>query len=715
MKGSELAPCMQNRELSWLKFNERVLEEANCEATPLLERFKFLSIFTSNLDEFFMVRVGSITDYLLAAPDSRDTKTGMTPAQQLAAIFAAVGPLYRLRDRSFEAVAKALSKKGIARCQVADLPEKEQRHLEKQFLKNTLPLLSPQIIDNRHPFPHIGNKQLNVAVTLRHKEKICFGIIPLPPMVERITFLEPAEDKALRFVLTEDLLCHFAHLVFDMYEVVERTVLCVTRNADIDTEAGLLDEDIDYRQHMKRVIRKRLRLAPVRLELQSQVGDRFVKYLCGKLHIGRDQVFLSRAPLDLSYCFALEGKLSPAQKLELLDPPFTPQRSALVDPGESMLRQALARDILLSYPFESMNPFLNLIKEASYHPSVLSIKITLYRIARQSKLAEYLIAAAENGKDVTVLMELRARFDEQNNIEWAQRLEEAGCHVIYGTDGYKVHSKICLITLRDRGRIRTITQIGTGNYNEKTARLYTDLSIITPDLSIGEDAVEFFKNMAMGNLFGHYNRLWVAPVSFKQSILARMDEEIANCRAGEPCGITIKCNSLTDTEIMAKLVEASQAGVKVQLIVRGICCLTPKVPGLTDNVSVVSIVGRFLEHSRIYCFGTGEFTRVYIGSGDMMTRNTEHRVEIACPIQDKELKARILQMVHVMLGDNVKGREQQADGTYLQRTPPADWPVGSQELFMEEAVAAAAKPAPPVKKTAWSRWKGRAPFSWFGR
>ncbi len=681
--------CMQNRELSWLKFNQRVLEEADCPDTPLLERFHFLSIFTSNLDEFFMVRVGSLIDYMLFSPDYYDNKTGMTAAEQLSEIYRACIPLYVLRDGSFARISGELSAAGISYVRMGELRKIEEKLVEDFFAREVMPVLSPQIIDQSHPFPHIGNKQLNIAVTLHQQNNTVFGIIPVPSAVRRVFTVDPSER---RFVLVEDVILHFAGRVFEKYRVSEKAVICVTRNADIDTDAGLLDEDTDYRQHMKKILKKRLRLSPVRLEIQGEMSEEAQKYLRSKLGLEKAQVFRSCAPLDLSYCFGLDARLPYDMKRTLLQTPFTPQPSSMVNPDVSIIQQVLRRDILLSYPYESMKPLLNLLREAATDPEVVSIKITLYRIARQSTLAEALIEAAENGKDVTVLMELRARFDEENNIEWAQRLEEAGCQVIYGMDGFKVHSKICLITRRSKGEIQHITQIGTGNYNEKTAKLYTDLAILTSNRNIGADAAAFFMNLSISNLDGSYHDLWVAPANFKESILRLTDGEIAKAKEGRPARIMVKCNSFTDKDIIERFVDASRAGVEIRLVIRGICCLTPQIPGLTENIQIISIVGRFLEHSRIYAFGVGDETRVFIASGDMMTRNTERRVEVACPIYDPNIRKRLLEMIDVMLRDNVKAREQFSDGRYILRTPLGAPALNAQEYFMQQAKDAAAHP-----------------------
>ncbi len=677
---------MVNRELSWLKFNERVLEEALCRETPVLTRLQFVSIFSTNLDEFFMVRVGSLTDYMHFAPDYVDNKTGMNAKEQLSAIYAASRALCTRKDEVYREVVNELNASGVSLLSYMELTKDEKKEAAEYFNREIRPLLSPQIIDPRHPFPFIANKSLNIAVELEQDGTRLCGIIPLPGGVRRLFF---PDRGRLCCISLEELILHYANEVFELYKVVSKAVFSVTRNADIDTDARELDEDDDYRQHMKKILKKRQRLSPVRLEVQGNLKKKALEFLKDKLGLSERQVFFTTTPMDLSFVGEIEKRLMPEQKEKMLLPAYQPRPSAAVRPKESVLLQASHRDILLSYPYESMQPFLQLIREAASDESVLSIRITLYRIARQSKLAESLIEAAENGKEVTVLMELRARFDEENNIEWAQRLEEAGCRVIYGLDGFKVHSKICLITRKVAGKILTITQIGTGNYNEKTAKLYTDLSLITADPQIGRDATDFFLNMSLSNLRGEYQALWIAPNGFKQNVLQMIDGEIVKARAGKRCGIMMKCNSMTDKMVMEKLAEASQAGVPIRLIVRGICCLLPGIPGETQNIEIISIVGRFLEHSRIYCFGDGEETTVYIGSGDMMTRNTDKRVEIAAPVRDVKLKSRLLWMMDILLRDNVKAREMHPDGSYTLRTPDGQKPLCAQEEFILRAQAAA--------------------------
>lgn len=675
---AEFSHCMQNRELSWLKFNERVLEEANFDLNPVLERLKFISIFSSNLDEFFMIRVGSLTDYLLFDPKYFDNKTGMTVKQQLEAVFNQTASMYVLRDRYFNSVSADLKRHGINQVKMRDLTSSEHKKIEKFFLREILPVLSPQIIDNRHPFPHINNKQLHIAVTLEHKNRLIFGLIAVPITLERIIFFE----NNARFILLEDIIYYYSHVAFDPYKVQEKTILSVTRNADINTEERDVDEPIDYRQFMQKILKKRQRLTPVRLELQFATNKKFITFFCEKLDLKETQIFLSSTPLDLAYCFKLEEKLVPEIRKKLTRPIHVPYE--YLDKKRNIMEHIHKKDVLFSYPYESFSHFLDMIRQAAEDPTVLSIKITLYRLDSQSKLAEALIRAAENGKEVIVLMELRARFDEANNIEWSKRFDEAGCRVIYGPTGYKVHSKICLITKKESGKIHYVTQIGTGNYNEKTVKLYTDLLLITTNQEIGKDTALFFNNLLLGNLSGEYRHLWIAPNYYKQNLIQCIEEECLKAEAGESGRIILKCNSLTDKDVITKLIEASQRGVKISLIIRGICCLIPRLPKYTENIAVISIVGRFLEHSRIYCFGTGTATKLYISSADLMTRNTERRIEVVCPVLDVDLKQRICEMLEIMLKDNAKAWEQFSDGRYL-RCSSSDLVINSQEKFTEQA------------------------------
>ncbi len=676
----------QNRELSWLTFNQRVLEEACDKNVPLYERLKFVSIFESNLDEFFMIRVGSLLDLTLLKGNRVDNKSGWTPAEQLKKIFKAVAPLYKQRDQAFAEITDQMRKNDIYHLDMKDLSGHERKYAEQYFDSYIMPVLSPQIVDFHHPFPHLANKSLYIAVMIKREDTTSFGFIPVPQSVPNVLFF-PGDN--VRYILTEKIILEYCDKVFDMFEITDKAIISVTRNADISPEDEVFADDDDYRHHMKKILKKRRRLAPVRLEVQPDADSALLRYLQNRLKIGKDQIFKSKAPLRMSYVFSLADKfpLDTARKLSY--PAFEPQPPAMLNKRESIIKQVRKRDVVLHYPYEQMEPFLRLVKEAAYDESVISIKITIYRLANNSKLVEYLTEAAENNKEVTVLMELRARFDEQNNIDWAERLEEAGCNVIYGFESFKVHSKICLITHWHDDKVQYITQIGTGNYNEKSAKLYTDLSLITANAEIGNDASNFFKNMAISNLDGQYQQLLVAPTSLKQGIVKLIDEEIAKAWRSEDGYILMKMNSLTDREIITKLSEASCAGVKINLIVRGICCLVPGIKDKTENITVVSIVGRFLEHSRVYCFGKNDDMRIYISSADIMTRNTEKRVEIACPILDEAVKRRIFDILQVQLHDNVKARLLQSDATYAKRSGAEYTAVDSQAYFMEEAVKAA--------------------------
>ena len=678
----------QNRELSWLQFNARVLAEAEDENVPLLERFKFLAIFTSNLDEFFMIRVGSLCDMAAVDKEHTDSKSGLTAKEQLHLIYKAVEPLYARRDAAFSDVDSKLSAIGLRRLTMDSLAPDEQKYIKRYFKDIIAPVLSPQIVDSHHPFPHLEGKVLHIAALLSHKKTERLGLLPVPASLPPVVFLP---DAPSRYILTEDILLAYADHVFEMYDVLEKTVLCVTRNADIQVDDETFGvEGGDFRKKMEKLLRQRRRMAVVRVEINRPISDHFKEHFRSRFEVSDAQIFLSRtAPLKLGYAFSLGEHLPEKKRAFLSDAPFTPQQPAMLSAGQSLLKAALQRDILLSYPYESMEPFLQMIREAANDPAVLAIRITIYRLASKAKLVEYLCAAAENGKDVTALIELRARFDEQNNIDWSERMEEAGCKIIYGFEDYKVHSKICLITRRERGAVRHITQVGTGNYNEKTAKQYTDVSLITADERIGQDAGAFFNNMALGNLSGRYSRLFVAPTSLKNNILALMDEQIAKGKDGY---ILLKFNSLTDIDVIAKLREASCAGVTVEMIVRGICCLLPGVPGHTENITVTSIVGRFLEHSRIYVFGRGDEEKMYISSADLMTRNTERRVEIACPIDDPAVRTRLHDILYAMQHDTVKARVLQPDGTYCKK-PAVQDPICAQDLLMQQAIENARKQA----------------------
>ena len=695
----------QNRELSWLRFNHRVLEEAQDESVPLMERMKFVAIFTSNLDEFFMIRVGSLYDMAAADNTKQDIRSGMTAEEQLAAIYRAVAPLYKERDKTYAEIKKQLHPYGVCGLGFKELEQQEKKYVKKYFKEQILPVLSPQIVDANHPFPHLLNKEIYVVANLKQGGKTMLGVVPVPQYISDVLFL-PGHD--IRYIRMEKVIMEYLELVFDRYQVSDKNYICVTRNADIAPNDELMADNEDFRFVMQETLHKRRRMAVVRLEAANPLGKEMEKFFCEKFHIAPECIFRTKMPMKLGFIFTIADKVPESMKKALTDTPFLPQPSSMLSEG-SVMEQVKKKDVLLSYPYESMEPFLQLIKEASTDPDVMTIRITIYRLAKKARLVEYLCAAAENGKEVTALIELRARFDEQNNIDWSERMEEAGCRVLYGFENYKVHSKICLITYRNKNEIRYITQIGTGNYNEKTAKMYTDYSLITSSQEIGEDAAVFFKNMSIGNLDGTYNHLIVSPTSLKQKVLQLMDEEIAKGRDGR---ILMKMNSLTDMDFIRKTAQASQAGVKIQLIVRGICCILPGIPGKTDNLQVTSIVGRFLEHPRVFVFGRGADAKVYIGSADMMTRNTENRVEVACPIYDETIRRRLIHDLKVMLSDNVKAREMTSDGTYRKKEA-GEKAVNAQETFMKEAINAR-RPSPHIRKKEKNSLLNRI-FGLFGR
>ena len=673
-----------NRELSWLKFNERVLEEAESREVPLCERLNFASIYQSNLDEFFMVRVGSLMDQMLLSRNLRDNKTHMTAEEQIKAIGKTVTRLNRRKDAVYAELMEHLEGYGVRLVNFRKLGSRESGELEQYFDTEIAPLTSPTTVSRRQPFPFLQNKEIYAVGVLEGKsgqEKL--GIIPCGTGVIPRLIGVPGQPGA--YMLSEELILHFLPKVFSGYRVVSKSLIRVTRNADIDADA-LYDEDLDYREFMAKLIKRRRRLAPVRMELSRELDGDIVKTLCAYTDVKQDSVFRCRSPLDLSFLFQIQDILR--QRTELFFEKRFPQRSAQFRPGCPILPQIREQDKLLSYPYESMKPFLDFLQEAANDPNVVSIKMTLYRVARHSKIIESLIEAAENGKSVLALVELKARFDEENNIEWSRRLEEAGCQVIYGLDGFKVHSKLCLVTRRENGKTEYFTQIGTGNYNEKTARLYTDLSLMTADTAIGLEAAAVFQALAKGETVEDSRQLLVAPRCLQNRILEMIDGEINAARQGLPAYIGIKINSLTDKVIIDHLIAASQAGVKIDLIVRGICCLLPGVPGETENIRVISIVGRFLEHSRIYIFGTEQQQRVYIASADFMTRNTLRRVEVAAPVLDAQLRRRLTDMFQTRLRDNRQARELQPSGEYV-RVRNQEKTVNAQELFYRQAYAQA--------------------------
>ncbi|MCL2218872.1 MAG: polyphosphate kinase 1 [Chitinispirillia bacterium] len=675
----ELLSYTQNRELSWLKFNERVLEEAQDASVPILERQKFISIFSNNLDEFFMVRVGSLLDLSIEHNTAIDNKSGLTPSGQLEKVYEAVRPLYYKRDAVYAEVEAELRQRGISSLDMAELQPEEKKYVKNYFKLEVLPVVSPQIVGPRHPFPHLSTKAVHVAAMLQRKSSAMTGIVALPDTLPGVIFL-PGDD--IRYITLDKVILEYVDTLFEMYEIAEKNVLCVTRNADINyEEEGGEEIEGDFRFVMKKLLKKRRRLSAVRLEMMNQPGPAFEKIFCDRLQVGQRELFVTKTPMKLSHLSLVNSKLPPETKQSMSYPVFTPRVSVDIPKTESMMKQIRRQDLLLMYPFESMEPFLRLVKEAAHDPAVVSIKISIYRVAQKARLIEYLCAAAENGKDVTVLIELRARFDEQNNINWSERLEEAGCRLIFGFDGIKVHAKLCLITRKDRGEIQYFTQVGTGNFNEVTAEFYTDLSLITADPKIGAEANHVFRNMAIANLYDTYDHLLVAPSNLKSTVLASIDEQMALGAEGR---VVMKLNSLTDIDVIKKLSEASCAGVKIDLIIRGICCIVPKLPGATENISVTSVVGRYLEHSRVYSFGTGASQKMYIASADMMTRNTMKRVEIAGPIFDEQAKTRINNMIDLVLRDNVKARRLRSDGFY-EKIEDAGEPVDSQETLMRRA------------------------------
>lgn len=669
-----------NRELSWLKFNERVLEEAENPENPLCERLTFASIYQSNLDEFYMVRVGSLVDQMLLAKDIRENKTNMTPEEQLDAILARTKKLNRKRDVVYEEIMENLEQYGIHMLNFHKIEKEDRNYLERYFEAEVAPVISPSIVGKRQPFPFLRNKEIYAVVVLETKKgKEKLGIIPCSSA--GIQRLIPVPGKTGTYMLSEELILHFVSKIFKGYHIKAKSLLRVTRNADIDADA-LYDEDLDYREFMVELIKARKKLAPIRLELSREMDGDVVETLCEYLEVDKNYVFRGDIPLDLSFVFQIQDGLR--KRTELFYEKRIPQKSLLFNSHEPILDQIAKKDRFLSYPYESIKPFLTMLHEAANDEDVVSIKMTLYRVAKQSKVVEALIEAAENGKEVFVLVELKARFDEENNIGWSRLLEDAGCHVIYGLDGYKVHSKLCQIMKKKDGNVEYYTQIGTGNYNEKTARLYTDLSLMTADPKIGMEAARVFQALAMGETVEDMEYLLVAPRCLQNKVLAMIDEEIEHAKAGEPAYIGLKMNSLTDKRIMSKLVEASCAGVHIDMVIRGICCLIPGVKGQTENIHIISIVGRFLEHSRIYIFGTQERARIYISSADFMTRNTLRRVEVAAPIEDSDIRMQIQEMFVTMLSDNRKARSMNNKGIY-KIEPSDNAPLNSQEVFLQQA------------------------------
>lgn len=674
-----------NRELSWLKFNTRVLEEAEDVGNPFCERLSFLSIFQSNLDEFFMVRVGSLHDMMLLKKEERENKTNMTAKEQIAAILKRSHELTLRKDQVYRNLMEQIREQGVELIRFQELSGEESKYLERYFVNEIQPLLSTMIVGKKQPFPFLKNKDIYaVAVLETRNEKEKIAIIPCNSGVFERLIAIPSRPGC--FMLAEEMILHFLPKVFQKYKIVAKSLIRVTRNADIDADS-IYDEDLNYRDHMAEVVKLRKKLCPVRMEMTRELDETIVERFCEVLGLKESQVFRMDSPMDLSFLFRIQDELR--SHPELFYERRVPQNSPAFDRIQPILPQILQKDKLLSYPYESIKPFLTMLHEAAMDPKVVSIKMTLYRLAKDSKVVEALVEAAENGKQVDVLVELKARFDEENNIEWSRRLEDAGCHVIYGLDGLKVHSKLCLITRKEEGQIEYITQVGTGNYNEKTSRLYTDLSLMTADQTIGQDAAAVFQALSLGETVDHVDDLMVAPKCLQNKVLALMDREIQEAKEGREGYIGIKINSLTDKRIIDKLIEASEAGVQIEMVIRGINCILSGIEGKTDHIRVISIVGRYLEHSRIYIFGTGEREQIYIASADYMTRNTLRRVEVAVPIKDEELRDRLRRMFRIMLEDNVKARVQLPDGSYEHvRRPEGEEPLNSQEFFFEKAYEA---------------------------
>ena len=689
-KALKAEPYMMNRELSWLKFNERVLNEAGNPRVPLAERLTFASIYQSNLDEFYMVRVGTLMDQMEAPEEIRENKTNMTSKEQVKAILEATRVLDKKKDIVYEQLMGELEPQGIRIINFNKLSGEEGDLLETYFDHEIAPYLSANIVSKQQPFPFLKNKEIYAVALLGTKsKKTKVAIIPCSNNVFKRLIDIPTRPGT--FMLSEELILHFLPKLFPKYEVVEKSLLRITRNADIDTET-IYDEDMDYRDAMENLIKQRKRMNPVRMELSREINKKLVNEICKCVNVDKKHVFMSKVPLDMSFVFAIQNYLRGQEKENLFYHKRNPRMTDQLNDKESLIGQVEKKDVLLSYPFENIKSFTNLLYEAAKDESVVSIKMTLYRLADRSQIVDALVDAAENGKEVVVLVELRARFDEESNIEYSRKLEEAGCRVIYGLNGFKVHSKLCLITRKTGDGLAYITQVGTGNYNEKTSKLYTDLSLITANQEIGKEAAEVFACLLRGETIEETHLLLVAPKCLQNKVLAMIDEEIEHAKNNEPAYVGIKINSLTDKDIIEKLVEASQAGVKIEMIVRGICCMIPEIKGYTENITVISIVGRFLEHSRIYRFGTPEREKVYIASADYMTRNTVRRVEVAAPVLDDKLRQRLDDMFDTMMRDDEKGKRLNAKGNYEDRIVN-DTKLDSQELFYEQAYQNAQKNA----------------------
>lgn len=689
-KKGEKLPFFANRELSWLKFNERVIDEADDKSVPLCERLTFVSIFNSNLDEFYMVRVGSLYDQMILAKKSKqefitgfDNKSMMTAEQQLDAVFAETRELLHKKDKIYARLMYEFDSQGVKLISFNDVEYSDAVYLENYFNKSILPILSPQVIGKKNPFPFLKNKEIYAVALLGSKNNDKIGLVPCSNGI--FDRLIPIPSDSRKYMLVEELILHFLPKIFKKYSVKSKSLIRIIRNADIDMDEAFFDEDMDYRDTMEQLIKERRRLCPVKLEYSRVLDDKVISELCKELKLDKKQVFYSESPLEMSFISKIQDDLR--GRRELFYERRVPQNSKQLDIKQPIMDQIAKKDVLLSYPYESMHPLIKLLNEAGSDDRVLSIKMTLYRVAKNSQIVEALIEAAENGKEVVVLVELRARFDEENNIEWSRRLEEAGCKIIYGIEHIKVHSKLCLITYKDGDDFKYITHVGTGNFNEKTAKLYTDLALITSDVNIARETADVFNNLGLGDVVEHTEHLLVAPKCLQNKVLELIDDEIKKAQNGEEAYIGIKINSLTDKTIIEKLVEASMSGVKIDMVIRGISCMVAGIEGYTDNITITSIVGRFLEHSRIYIFGKGKTAKIYISSADFMTRNTIRRVEVATPVYDDGIKERILRMFNTMLSDNVKARIMANDGNYYKKDAVDGVSrLNSQEYFYDEVV-----------------------------
>lgn len=689
-KHADKLPFFANRELSWLKFNERVIDEADDSRVPLCERLTFVSIFNSNLDEFYMVRVGSLYDQMLLAKESKqerttgfDNKSMMTAEQQLEAVFTETRELLHKKDRIYNKLMYEFDKQGVKLISFNDVEYSDAVYLENYFNKSILPILSPQVIGKKNPFPFLKNKEIYAVALLSSKNNDKIGLVPCSNGI--FDRLIPIPSDSRKYMLVEELILHFLPKIFKKYGVKSKSLIRIIRNADIDMDEAFFDEDMDYRDTMEQLIKERRRLCPVKLEYSRVLDDKVISALCSELKLDKKQVFYSESPLEMSFISKIQDDLR--TRKELFYERRVPQNCKYIDMKQSIIDQIAKKDVLLSYPYESMHPFINLLNEAGSDERVLSIKMTLYRVAKNSQIVEALIEAAENGKEVVVLVELRARFDEENNIEWSRRLEEAGCKIIYGIDHIKVHSKLCLITYKENDEFKYITHVGTGNFNEKTAKLYTDLALITSNEDIARETAEVFNNLGLGDVVEHTEHLMVAPKCLQNKVLELIDDEVKKAQEGKEAYIGIKINSLTDKTIIEKLVEASMSGVKIDMVIRGISCMIAGIEGYTDNITITSIVGRFLEHSRIYIFGRAEDAKIYISSADYMTRNTIRRVEVAAPVYDEAIKERLIHMFNIMLSDNVKARIMSDDGNYYRKdVKEGEARINSQEYFYDEAI-----------------------------